>query len=158
MIDRIRKKYKNTYMAHVLLVDDNPVFLQRQIRMLEEEGRHTVDIAANLAEAIRSFRQGMYPVIVLDKNIGGHRGCVPFIEQVRRERPDTKIILHSGEESWHVLGLLGCQDFVSKGTSDRRALLNAVNRWAVKSEEAPKKERKSYWDQAYGEDYFADRL
>jgi len=148
---------ENIHMANVLFVDDDLYFMKYTIQKLAEKGHHHVRTAANLGDAIAKVREGVETIIVLDKNIGGHRGCIPFIELVRRERPGVQIVMHSGEDSSLVPGHLGCDAFVFKGSSDREALLRVVNRWADKPRaETPKS--KSFWDDAYGEDYYGDRL
>ena len=133
-------------MANVLLIDDDRFFMRPCVLKLEHQGGHTVHFVSNLGEAIQHFREQTFDVVVLDKNIGGHHGCIPFLEMARREKPHIPIVMHTGEDDELVPGRLGCDAFVPK-RAGTNALLARLNQVLEQQRDIPPTE-----------DYYGDRL
>lgn len=105
-------------MSKILLVDDDPDVLKEVTEALNDEG-HFVTSVSDLGSALREARmlkEGN--VVVTDKNLGRHRGVEPFLDYLRYEKPEVKVILFSGEPSYRAKQELYCHDFVVKGVRD----------------------------------------
>ena len=58
----------------VLIVDDNPLFLQAARELLEGEGLRVVGVAATSAEALRRAGELRPDVVLVDITLGGESG------------------------------------------------------------------------------------
>lgn len=100
----------------VLVVDDSPAML-RYLRVLLELESYQVETASNGAEALQRLKEGSSPAIVLlDVEMPGMDG-IKTLRQLRRLRPDLKVIMCSGVEDPHTArraALLGAQAFITK--------------------------------------------
>jgi CheY-like chemotaxis protein len=84
-------------MAHILVIDDDAAVRQAMRRMLIDAG-HSVVEADNGATGIAQVTQGAIDVVLTDIIMPGTEG-VETIQQIRRLRPDMKIIAMSGSYS-----------------------------------------------------------
>jgi CheY-like chemotaxis protein len=100
----------------VLVVDDSPAML-RYLRVLLELERYQVETANNGAEALQRLKEGSPAAIVLlDVEMPGMDG-LKTLRQLRRLRPDLKVIMCSGVEDPRTArraSQLGAQAFITK--------------------------------------------
>ena len=101
----------------VLLIDDDAEMLESLAMALEDHG-YRVLTARNGRQGLRMFRQHQ-PDVVLTDIIMPEEDGIGTMLQVRRERPETRIIALSGQlESWNYLAVakkLGADATVAKG-------------------------------------------
>jgi predicted glycosyltransferase len=60
------------------------------------------------------IKSGSYDFVIVDKNLGTHRGVSPLLDFLQEERPDTKVVLFSAEDGIRAKKELYCHAFVSK--------------------------------------------
>ena len=100
----------------VLVVDDSPAML-RYLRVLLELERYNVETANNGAEALQRLKEGSPAAIVLlDVEMPGMDG-LKTLRQLRRLRPDVKVIMCSGVEDPRTArraSRLGAEAFITK--------------------------------------------
>jgi CheY-like chemotaxis protein len=58
----------------VLIVDDNPLFLEAARDLLEREGQHVVGVAATSAEALQRAEELRPEVVLVDIMLGSESG------------------------------------------------------------------------------------
>jgi DNA-binding NtrC family response regulator len=80
--------------AHVLVVDDDASIRLLCRINLELEG-WTVREAATLEQARQQLADGAVGVVLLDVHVGADSG-VEFLEELRRDDPDTSVALLTG--------------------------------------------------------------
>ena len=73
-----------------------------------------VSTAADLGTARRKAEELAPDIVMCDKNIGGHRGVVPFLDYMQREKPETPLVLCSAEDGARARVELYCHEFISK--------------------------------------------
>src|SRR5215467_3697812 len=78
----------------ILCVDDEDLQLEARKLLFEEEGFHFLG-ARKSAEALDLFRSREIHAVVLDYWMSGKNGLV-LAEEMKKERPDTPIIMLSG--------------------------------------------------------------
>ena len=78
----------------VLCVDDEDLQLEARKMLFEAEGFHFIG-ARKSAEALELFRNREIHAVVLDYWMSGKNGLV-LAEEMKKERPDTPIIMLSG--------------------------------------------------------------
>jgi len=61
-------------MAHVLLIDDDPVLIPEQVRQAFPSPHHHVEVAGTGAEGLGSVRAGPPDVILLDLRLPDESG------------------------------------------------------------------------------------
>lgn len=81
-------------MAHILLIDDDPV-MRTMIRETLEEAGHRVVEAPEGEKGIRLYRQRPVDVVITDIFMLGKEG-LETIQELKRDFPDVKIIALSG--------------------------------------------------------------
>ncbi len=81
-------------MAHILLVDDEPLVRDALASALENKG-HSVVKAANGLEGLKRFSERSFDLVVTDVIMPDMEG-IGMIMEIRRKAPDTKIIAISG--------------------------------------------------------------
>jgi CheY-like chemotaxis protein len=100
----------------VLVVDDSAA-MRRYLRVLLELESYQVETATNGAEAVRRVKEGCSPTIVLlDVEMPGMDG-LKTLRQLRRLRPDLKVIMCSGVDDPRTARralLLGAQAYITK--------------------------------------------
>src|ERR1700733_12730744 len=70
-------------MAHLLLIDDDPVLIPEQVRQAFPAPRYRVDVADSGAEGIERVRGGPPDVILLDLRLPDQSGLDVY-QQIRR--------------------------------------------------------------------------
>jgi|RhiMethySRZTD1v2_1073278.scaffolds.fasta_scaffold1150316_1 CheY-like chemotaxis protein len=117
-------------MAHLLVIDDDAAVRQTMRRMLLDAG-HSVVEADNGATGIAQVTQGAIDVVLTDIIMPGTEG-VETIQQIRRLRPNMKIIAMSGSYSsdayLSAAAKLGAQAILKKPfrTAELRDTINQV--------------------------------
>jgi CheY-like chemotaxis protein len=81
-------------MTHILLVDDDDHF-RTMLRITLQRLGYTVSEADNGSKAINMYRQEPYDAVFMDLIMPEKEG-IETIAEIRRERPDAKIIAMSG--------------------------------------------------------------
>ena len=81
-------------MASVLVVDDEPEIRSLLRQVLERDG-HAVTEAENGRKAVRALREGSIDLVITDIVMPEQEGMETIL-QIRRLRPDMKIIAMSG--------------------------------------------------------------
>ena len=81
----------------ILLVDDNPEYLEATRLLLEREG-HSVMVAANGADALATLRQKPVDLLLLDYYMPGMTG-EEVVTQLRQFNPYIQVILQTGYAS-----------------------------------------------------------
>ena len=82
-------------MIKILLVDDQPEFLEITRLFLEKEGNITVETAISAEEALRLLRENKYDAIVSDYEMHGMDG-IEFLEEFKRRAIDKPFIIFTG--------------------------------------------------------------
>jgi len=96
----------------ILVVDDEPAVLFAYRKLIERDGM-TVDISANLEDAIRHIRARLYLAVIVDMRLAGtdNQDGLEILRIIQEERPSTKTILATGygddeiEKTAHSLGV-----------------------------------------------------
>jgi len=81
-------------MQKILIIDDEPHILLMLKKMLEQSG-YEIDLAANGNEGIELFRKSAADLVITDIIMPEKEG-LETIREMRRLRPDLKIIAMSG--------------------------------------------------------------
>ena len=84
-------------LLHVLIVDDEPV-LSHLLREFLSNDYHTVEVAANAAEALQAFRRREFDVVVTDRNMPGMGGD-ELASSIKAIKPDIPVIMLTGATS-----------------------------------------------------------
>ena len=109
-------------MRRILLIDDNEPLLACERVGLIEEGYDVTDVP-RLDLGLLEAKNGSFDCVIVDKNIGGHRGVVPFLDFMQEERPTTPVILFSAEDGKQARKELYCHEFVSKQSLSKELYL-----------------------------------
>jgi DNA-binding NtrC family response regulator len=83
--------------VRILVVDDEPAVLFAYRKMIEKDGM-TVDVSANLEDAIRHIRAHRYLAVIADMRLAGsdNGDGLDILRFIRKEYPGTKTILATG--------------------------------------------------------------
>jgi DNA-binding response OmpR family regulator len=115
--------------ASLLLIDDDTMMLESLAMALEDYGFRVLT-AASGAAGLRAFRERRPAAVLTDIVMPGQDGF-EVMRQVRREQPDAKVILISGQlDRWDYRDLaekLGADATFAKGR-DIRSLVEILNR------------------------------
>jgi DNA-binding NtrC family response regulator len=98
----------------ILLVDDNPKYLQNIARFLRSEGYH-VDAALDGNAAAQHLEMSAYDLVVSDLVMPGTNG-LRLLEKKRRFAPDTPALIMSSFSDINLPELMeaGAVDFIAK--------------------------------------------
>src|ERR671917_1100210 len=115
----VEERESRTFMAKVLIVDDEPNIREVVGLYLRRDG-HTVVSVTDGEEALEAFRESEPDLVVLDLMLPKISG----LEVCRRMRADRRVPLimltARGEEEERIVGLsLGADDYVVKPFSPR---------------------------------------
>ncbi len=116
-------------MMQVLLVEDNPVdarFVTGLLKSPAEELRCRQ--ATRLAEALLLLETTRFDVVLLDLNLGDSTGFETF-EAIHHAAPSAAILVLSGSDDEELAVRTvrdGAQDYLVKGSFDRRLLLRSI--------------------------------
>jgi DNA-binding response OmpR family regulator len=130
----IKKAFNNKqiieYMAHILIIDDDPQMLNMLGQILKREGYEVVE-ALDGKEGLKLYRENPADLVITDIIMPGTEG-IETIMELQRDFPDVKIIAMSGgghsypEEYLYIARMLGVQKTFSKPI-ERDELLKVVN-------------------------------
>ena len=83
--------------VRILVVDDEPAVLFAYRKIIEKYGM-TVDISANLEDAIRHIRAYRYLAVIADMRLAGsdNGDGLDILRFIQKEHPGTKTILATG--------------------------------------------------------------
>lgn len=83
--------------VRILVVDDEPAVLFAYRKMIEKDGM-TVDVSANLEDALRHIKARRYLAVIADMRLAGsdNRDGLDILRFIRKEHPDIKTILATG--------------------------------------------------------------
>jgi YesN/AraC family two-component response regulator len=81
-------------MAHVLLIDDEPLVVETLSNALTAAG-HTVVTALNGVEGLKKYAAGKFDLVITDIIMPDKEG-IELIMELRRQAPNVKIIAISG--------------------------------------------------------------
>lgn len=84
-------------MSHILLVDDDEIFLQVLQRAFSRRNYH-VETAVNITEAMALCRQQHFDQAVVDLKLDTESG-LQLIQQIADYSPNTKIVMLTGYSS-----------------------------------------------------------
>ena len=102
-------------MAKILVVDDDPDFVEAMRLTLERNG-YTVVSAADGDEGLVKVRSERPDLVILDVIMPGMGGMETF-EAIKARNPDVKVILSSGYSVNHIAKEImdrGCRAFIQK--------------------------------------------
>lgn len=126
--------------ARILVIDDDPSVRKTLGEVLHGEG-YRVDTVASGEEGLTAVRTGDYDLALLDIRLPGLDGSV-VMEEIRKQRPDTHVIIISGygslESAIQALRL-GVKDYFIK-PYQVDDLLEAVYRVLTEKENRARKE------------------
>ncbi len=103
-------------MGQILIVDDAENWA-REARYLFLRMGHSVSVQADLEGGLREAKSLRYDLVLLDKNLGTHRGVVPLLDYLLSYSPDTKVILWSGEDMQRARKELPADAYILKDTN-----------------------------------------
>src|SRR5438105_8175667 len=83
----------------LLIVDDDKPFLQRVARAMEARG-YAVRTADSVAEGVRQAESAAPAFAVVDLRLEDGSG-LDVVEQVRRRRPDSRVVVLTGYGNIH---------------------------------------------------------
>jgi two-component system response regulator MprA len=86
---------KSSARPTILVVDDDPALLDSLKRLLEVDG-FAVTTAENGVRGLQAFRNREPNIVLIDVMMPKLDG-IESVRQMRRERPDAKIVLMSGK-------------------------------------------------------------
>jgi CheY-like chemotaxis protein len=92
-------------MASILVIDDERAVRESLAKILQREG-HEVRTAADGKEGLRMWREQGAAVVILDIHMPGVDGIETLV-QLRALEPLLPVIVISGGDQTHTLGLLG---------------------------------------------------
>jgi CheY-like chemotaxis protein len=92
-------------MASILVIDDERAVRDSLAKILRREG-HEVRTAASGEEGLRMWREQGAAVVILDIHMPGFDG-IEMLVQLRALEPLLPVIVISGGDQTHTLGLLG---------------------------------------------------
>jgi DNA-binding NarL/FixJ family response regulator len=107
----------STHTIKVLIVEDQTMFAEAIVRLIEEESDLTsVGSVASMSEAIATTQREEPDVVLMDYALGDGDG-VAAARQIKKSRPETKVIMLTGfaEPSVLVAAIeAGCSGFITK--------------------------------------------
>jgi CheY-like chemotaxis protein len=92
-------------MARILVIDDEQGVRDTLAKILQREG-HEVMTAADGVEGLRRWRESGAAVVILDVHMPRSDGIETLV-QLRALQPALPVIVISGGDQTHTLGLLG---------------------------------------------------
>ncbi len=153
---------------HLLLVEDNPDYLELLIEELDDFGYQHIETATNPDEAKEKLNQHLFEVIVADMRLDGdsNGGFVVFDEVQKRNITAALIILTANDtvkDCRHAFKL-GAGDYISKNTQGNvfeilhdsiQESITYLNRWGNRKDEMWLKENKAALLAQYHNQYVA---
>ena len=133
----------------VLIVEDDPSFLQRLAKALEQRG-FTVTSAESVAKGLLMVQQGAPAFAVVDMRLGDGNG-LDVISALKRRRPDARAIILTGYGNIATAVnavKLGAVDYLAKpvDADDVVAALLAQDHKAIEPPENPMSADRVRWE------------
>jgi DNA-binding NtrC family response regulator len=125
--------------AHILLVDDEEVFISNMSKLLTSRG-YRVTVAQSGNEAIRALEQHSVDVIVLDLKMPGMDGLTTLKEIQKLGLFTETLILtgHGSIDSALEAIKLGAYDYLTKPCEIEDLVVKIEGAWAKKDDSAKK--------------------
>jgi CheY-like chemotaxis protein len=101
-----------TDMAHILVIDDDELFVKLICHSLKQKG-HTIEFALDGQQGWKTFCNGNFDVIVCDIVMPAQEGF-ETIKRIRQQNKDVGIVAISGGLSRSLPSSLDVLDIVSK--------------------------------------------
>ncbi len=79
-------------MAHILLVDDDPVAVASEAQAIETMG-HSVECTSSPAEAVAAVRRDAPDLVVLEAILGGKFAGMELAKEIAETYPDLPMIM-----------------------------------------------------------------
>lgn len=79
-------------MAHILLVDDDPIAVASNTEAIETNG-HSVTSTSTAADAVRFVRQDTPDLVVMEAVLGGKFGGLDLARTLAADYPDLPLIM-----------------------------------------------------------------
>jgi CheY-like chemotaxis protein len=79
-------------MAHILIVDDDPVSVARNTEAIETDG-HSVSSTSTSAEAVRFVRDEEPDLVVMEAVLGGKLAGLDLARALAQEHPNLPLIM-----------------------------------------------------------------
>jgi DNA-binding NtrC family response regulator len=80
-------------MANILVIDDDKLIRWSLKEIFSQDG-HNIDLAEIPDEALKLTNQGSYDLIFADFELG-EEGGIKMIREIRKNQPDSKIVILS---------------------------------------------------------------
>jgi len=116
----------------LLLVDDNPPFLEAARRVLEGDGLRVVGVASTTADAVRRHRQLRPDVTLVDVNLGEENGVelARLLSRADGDEPNWVILIstYPEEDLMDVIDAPAGVGFLSKSRLSGAAVRELVER------------------------------
>ena len=109
------KKVERPMTAQILVIDDE-VAVNNNIRKILAKKEFSVDQAFTKTEALEKIKNGFYKLVLLDLKIPGVRG-LELLEAIRNNMPATKVVIVTGYASIETAvdsARLGAVDYLAK--------------------------------------------
>ena len=111
-----------------MVVDDEELVRTSLTRILEAAG-YECDSASDTATAREKIGLGFFELVLCDIQMPGESG-IELIQQIARERPDTAIVMVTGEDDPEIARQameLGAYGYVVKPFTPNEILINVMN-------------------------------
>ena len=97
-ISDTNQRQKGSNEQRILTIDDEPAILFAYQKFFEWEG-YLVDLCETLDQSIKMIEMHLYFAVISDIRIGGtdNKDGIKILRFIREKRPDTKVILISGD-------------------------------------------------------------
>jgi CheY-like chemotaxis protein len=116
----------------VVIVDDNPEFLDSARRLLEHQGARVVDVASTNADALRSVQELRPDVTLVDVNIGEESGfdLAEALQDSDDEAPVPVILIstHAEPDLADMIETSPAIGFLAKSALSAGAITAAISR------------------------------
>ena len=156
--------------AKLLVVEDDPDYLQRLQNRLEKYGYQSIDKAITVEEARLKLDESHYDIIISDMRLGKDTaGGFTVVEEVKRRKINSIVIILTANETVsdcrRALKWGTCWDYISKTMEDKSALdelhqsiqeaLAYLNRFGNREDELWIEENRAVLLEKYSNKYIA---
>jgi CheY-like chemotaxis protein len=107
---------KDSQLARVLFIEDNPADAEIVRRMLDDAGLASVEVAYTAEQGLRMFREGKWDLLLVDYRLPGSSG-LEAIDRIREIDPIVPAIMLTGVGDEQVAAAAikrGADEYVSK--------------------------------------------
>ena len=100
-------------MARIYIIDDDPIWTTEGKRVLERSN-HDVYTRSDLRSGLSTLQYDVPDLVITDKNLGERYGVIPLLDYLHEERPNTKVVVWSGEDNVQARKVLRADAFIDK--------------------------------------------